>query len=1055
MFAHLLPAICASVFGAVGCQHNQPTGMRPGRSQADVGQPRDTALAPIADTYLRQGSPNQNQGAELILRLQSSGKNRALLRWDQQGLAEAVAGGAVLSARLELTIADLGDNWSTAGRTIELHRMTQAWTELGATWSCAVDSVPGNSKPECVGATAWDMDDSAAYPWIATPTATAVLKNGQTGVVSFDVTADVQAWLASQPNDGWLLKKTVEGDPGMVDFGSRESGTPPRLVLSVQLADTTVPPIPSVVTYPQDSTLVVGNPADSVILYYRTIAAVSFQDTVSNATIRTFLQRHQVRIVGGLPYSRAYVVQFADPGPDWSRFESIILSMNAEPFVDYAVWITERDARPVIHSRFPSDGAGMTRDDWFSSAPGGATWPWRAIRAPLSWGCETGTYGTKPTVGILDWQFGADQPDLPASNTVRHYTTQAGGPLPASEQDSLVRHGTAVAGLVGAVGDNGTGVAGMVWGGTLHLFSLNRYDALQPKSNVVALVEDVLPAAEAGHVRLISSSIGLGSARGDTLLPKQLRKALRHFLEADGGAVWVQSTGNESQRLTYEQLLAAEGQSTTAGLLIALAELKNEGLDDRILFVAGTQPGNELWAQSNLITRMVDIAGPAKGVPILSPNGAVSLDSGTSLAAPLVAGVAAQLWVMDPDLTPEQVKAYIVQGAEHKRLSPTTGDSVSVKPISGTTETIYQLDAYGALTLLSAERPGTPACGFPVSISVDGRSVVLERPAAAAEPLIVASDTEYIVSISVAQGGRLISAFVESYPYGRSVVVDQHGAIKATVPDLERVFLERDTVDGTPSNGGLGLQPTYTLRRGSGGAPIVIQPVSRLPSPPECVGGRVAFSPSGAQLIFALETWESGVLCWEGMTYSEQYWVIPTDGAQPARLVWTSPTGNGWTTPPGDAFWANDLRWSHDGRRMIGVSAGVMAAPITWRITALTEDGTPSDLTVPPGWEQSDYTFSADDSAVVSVEYDAATSMCTEYHRNPATWTAWWHRPPGDCGSVPIRVFPNVRSSQAALALGSPRGASPFKWTAARQAFGRDSTRTPAPFLSRRRVQVN
>ena len=77
MLLHLLPAICASILGAVGCQQDQPTGVRAARAQADMAQARDTTLAPAADTYIRQVSPNQNQGAELILRLQSSGKNRA------------------------------------------------------------------------------------------------------------------------------------------------------------------------------------------------------------------------------------------------------------------------------------------------------------------------------------------------------------------------------------------------------------------------------------------------------------------------------------------------------------------------------------------------------------------------------------------------------------------------------------------------------------------------------------------------------------------------------------------------------------------------------------------------------------------------------------------------------------------------------------------------------------------------------------------------------------------------------------------------------------------
>jgi hypothetical protein len=61
-----------------------------------------------------------------------------------------------------------------------------------------------------------------------------MLTNGMRGVVTFDVTADVQAFLSGAANVGWLVKRTDEGPSGAVDFGARESGTPPRLVLQVQ-----------------------------------------------------------------------------------------------------------------------------------------------------------------------------------------------------------------------------------------------------------------------------------------------------------------------------------------------------------------------------------------------------------------------------------------------------------------------------------------------------------------------------------------------------------------------------------------------------------------------------------------------------------------------------------------------------------------------------------------------------------------------------------------------------------------------------------------------------
>jgi hypothetical protein len=195
--------------------------------------PASTMVTPAADTYLRAGNPNQNQGTESVLRVRPDGDNRSLIQFDQAAVAALVGSGTVTAARLELTIVENFDNWGPSGRTVDVHRLTQAWTEFGATWNCGDDLEPVDPNPDCP-TTAWAMSGQGTRPWVATPTATVTLTTGLRGVVAFDVTADVQAFLSGAANVGWLVKRTDEGPSGAVDFGARESGTPPRLVLQVQ-----------------------------------------------------------------------------------------------------------------------------------------------------------------------------------------------------------------------------------------------------------------------------------------------------------------------------------------------------------------------------------------------------------------------------------------------------------------------------------------------------------------------------------------------------------------------------------------------------------------------------------------------------------------------------------------------------------------------------------------------------------------------------------------------------------------------------------------------------
>ena len=110
------------------------------------GEAQTFTLSAVADTYLKSGSANQNQGSDTFLRIQSSGNNRSLVRFDSAAIAAAVGNGSLASARLELYIQSNSNNWSADGRTVDAHALTANWTEPGATWSCAIDSNPANSR---------------------------------------------------------------------------------------------------------------------------------------------------------------------------------------------------------------------------------------------------------------------------------------------------------------------------------------------------------------------------------------------------------------------------------------------------------------------------------------------------------------------------------------------------------------------------------------------------------------------------------------------------------------------------------------------------------------------------------------------------------------------------------------------------------------------------------------------------------------------------------------------------------------------------------------------
>ncbi len=208
-------------------------------------------LQVAADTYLRSGSPNRNQGTDDILRLQSSGDNRALVRVTASDISQAVGPGRLVSATLELFIHSNGDNWGTTGRTVDAHRLLAGWTELGGTWHCGIDADPGNSHPDC------DPEWEGGL-FAEEPSDTVLITNGLTGWVDLDVTEDVRAFLAGEADDGWLVKKTEENQNGRVDFASREGAVDerPKLVLLVETVDHDIVPPALAIVAPEEPVLV-------------------------------------------------------------------------------------------------------------------------------------------------------------------------------------------------------------------------------------------------------------------------------------------------------------------------------------------------------------------------------------------------------------------------------------------------------------------------------------------------------------------------------------------------------------------------------------------------------------------------------------------------------------------------------------------------------------------------------------------------------------------------------------------------------------------------------
>ncbi len=199
---------------------------------AGLAEAEIVTIPASADAYIRTG--NQNYGSETFLRLRKTGTHRSLVRFADGDIGGALMGGVLQSATLELFIEPGSSGWGSGG-VVDLHLLTEDWTEAGVTFNCPNDTDTSNGTADC--AVQWN---GGSFEPVATDSYTQI---SQAGVVQLDVTADVAAFLSDTDNYGWLIKKRLENQNGVVDYTSKEGAAiqRPKLVLDVFIPPTDTP----------------------------------------------------------------------------------------------------------------------------------------------------------------------------------------------------------------------------------------------------------------------------------------------------------------------------------------------------------------------------------------------------------------------------------------------------------------------------------------------------------------------------------------------------------------------------------------------------------------------------------------------------------------------------------------------------------------------------------------------------------------------------------------------------------------------------------------------
>ena len=189
-------------------------------------------------------------------------------------------------------------------------------------------------------------------------------------------------------------------------------------------------------------------------------------------------------------------------------------------------------------------------------------------------------------------------------------------------------HGTHCAGTIGAVGNDGSGVAGVNW--TVRLMAV-KFLGASGSGNTAGAISAIQYAMNNGAQVMSNSWGGSGYSQ-----------ALQDVILAayDAGITFVAAAGNNgNDNLVYPAAY------------------------DRVIAVSATDH-NDVKAGFSSFGAFVDIAAPGVSIYSTTLNGSYGYASGTSMATPHVSGVAALLKAQDPSLTPEQVEYLLETSAD-------------------------------------------------------------------------------------------------------------------------------------------------------------------------------------------------------------------------------------------------------------------------------------------------------------------------------------------------------------------------------------------------------
>ncbi|MGE5041509.1 MAG: S8 family serine peptidase [Candidatus Levyibacteriota bacterium] len=296
-------------------------------------------------------------------------------------------------------------------------------------------------------------------------------------------------------------------------------------------------------------------------------------------------------------------------------------------------------------------------------------WSLPKIQAPTAWDTTKGSDSV--TVAVIDSGVDYNHPDL-AAHVIKgpDYFNNDNDPM------DTCGHGTHVSGTIGAITNNGSGVAGINW--DVKILGIKTMDLI---INPLTGREDC-----GGDDGVIAQAIQYAADNG--------AKVINMSLGGPGACTSTYQNPIDYAKSKGVTIVVAAGNDSVDAGNFAPADCQN------VITVGATGPSDERASYSNYGS-IVSIAAPGGNPPGDSCSSATCILStyiqggqegyasaaGTSMASPHVAGAAALLLSVNPNLTPDQVKSTLIDNADpintDRPIGPRLNLAKAVAAVSG------------------------------------------------------------------------------------------------------------------------------------------------------------------------------------------------------------------------------------------------------------------------------------------------------------------------------------------------------------------------------------